>query len=341
MMTHRLYSLIPSKGRLVGVFLLLAVLTCSAQPLPFLKHKEIVHKGEYLVSKSSYDYSGVTKIIVGNETSAYLRAKKIYQWLCDNVEYDVSMKIRTADEAWDAKRAVCQGYCELFYRLAEPVGLKCHLVYGKVKHSTGFLNTMETGSLEEHVWLCAETERGLIFMDPTWGAGRVLRDRFFKNELPMEWFDVSSEWLRFTHFPKKKRYRYMTEKEFLAMPYATPAMEIIGLSAARAQELVAQGVKKFPRLFTKKLTQTKIKSVPLDGTLRVGGNYSFVVDCQPDCHIEIRNGNDTYKDNAFYRSADGFLMTVSPKKTGRLTVLIEQKQGPVPMYYPLLEYIVE
>ena len=82
----------------------------------------------YEVSPSRYDYSPAARQITEGCTDKYDQVKAIYRWLCANISYDTSYTIYTADECWDNQRGVCQAYCELFYRLAEPLGIDVHVI---------------------------------------------------------------------------------------------------------------------------------------------------------------------------------------------------------------------
>ena len=204
---------------LLLVFLFGNVVTAVGQTLPAAK-KMAVYGVDFYVSKSVYNYKAKAKEITLGATGKYEKTKALYLWLCENISYDTSNTYRTADECWDHRRAVCQGYCELFYRMAETVGVKSRLVFGKCKdgvHGT---------DLEEHTWLSVKTERGTILLDPTWGAGQMVQGRFFRMSDPLLWFDIDPYWMIFTHYPDSKRNQHLdkpiTLEQFTALPYMTP-----------------------------------------------------------------------------------------------------------------------
>lgn len=169
-----------------------------AQTLPYKRQKEFVYRNEYYVSPSNYDYSAFTDSIVGDATSSYEKARRIFLWICSNVAYDANKDIRTADKAWEKRTAVCQGYCELFYRMAETQLINTKLIYG-----TG-ISPYTGDNIGFHVWAEVDTDRGNILIDPTWGAGRSLHGWFVKNNNPDKWFDVPADSFCITHIPKIK-----------------------------------------------------------------------------------------------------------------------------------------
>lgn len=173
-------------------------ISAMAQSLPYKKHRAFVYKDEYYVSPSQYDYSAVTDTIVGDAVSSYEKARRIFLWICGSITYDASQTIRTADEAWNKRSAVCQGYCELFYRMAETQQIHTKLIYG-----TG-ISPYTGDNIGFHVWAEVGTDRGNILIDPTWGAGRSLHGWFMKNKNPDKWFDMPADSFSITHIPKVK-----------------------------------------------------------------------------------------------------------------------------------------
>lgn len=206
-------------------YLMLVLLLCLAgsaaghwlQPQP--GRKRAVYGTGFYISPSVIDYSVTARSIVGDASTRYEKAQRIYLWLCDNLTFDRTGRLRTADEAFQQRKAVCQGYCELFYRLGECVGLKPRLVYGKCR-------LPHTATLQEHVWLCISTEEGDILADPTWGAGFYRGNEFVHQDEPLRWFDVDPAWFIFTHLPDNSRRQHLsptvTDEQFARLHFVAP-----------------------------------------------------------------------------------------------------------------------
>ena len=202
---------------ILAAFLFGDIATVHSQSLPAAR-KRAVYGIDFFVSRSVYDYKVVAKDITSGTEGKYEKAEALYLWICENISYDATNRYRTADECWNHRSAVCQGYCELFYRMAETVGVKSRLVFGKCK----FNDTV----LEEHTWLSVRTERGTILLDPTWGAGQMVQGRFYRMSDPLLWFDIDPYWMIFTHYPDSKRNQHLDKpislEQFTALPYMTP-----------------------------------------------------------------------------------------------------------------------
>lgn len=191
------------------------------QPQPF--RKRAVYGSDYYVSPSSYNFADTARSIVGNAATRYDKGQCIYLWLCQKISFDRSGRIRTADAAWQSRKAVCQGYCELFYRLGETVGLHPRLVYGKCRLPS---RGDENEKLQDHVWIILPTEHGDILLDPTWGAGYYRGDKFIRQPDPLCWYDVDPAWYVFTHLPKRKSHQHLSpaisSSQFARLPFVTP-----------------------------------------------------------------------------------------------------------------------
>lgn len=195
-----------------------------------LRRKSAVYRFEYYVSPSRYDFSLLAEMITRGCEDNYERLVALYLWTCDNIRYDAIQDARTADHVWGSRSAVCQGYCELIYRMARSLGIKIDLVNGQSKrtvrpasssststfsstsstHSTSSTPSTPTPSnLDEHVWLCARIDGRSILLDPTWGAGYTYKGRFYKSRNPMKWFDVAPDVLILTHFPEYKKFQLL------------------------------------------------------------------------------------------------------------------------------------
>ena len=102
--------------------------------------------------------------------TTYQKVQAIYNWITANVKYDYShlsdptyLLQYTAYAAAVQKKAVCQGYANLFYRLANDAGIDCRIITGKAYNSDG---------AADHAWNIVRMEDGKYYcLDATWDAG--------------------------------------------------------------------------------------------------------------------------------------------------------------------------
>lgn len=103
--------------------------------------------------------------------SDYNKVRAIYDYICNNVVYDHaglaagnSNLIYTAYAALINGTAVCQGYANLFYRLALELGVDARLIAG-------------TGNGGPHGWNIVELDGKYYNLDATWDAEYAAQDR--------------------------------------------------------------------------------------------------------------------------------------------------------------------
>ena len=114
------------------------------------------------------------QLSLGGKTT-YQKVQAIYNWITANVKYDYShmndptyWPQYTAYAAAVQKKAVCQGYANLFYRLANDAGIDCRIITGKAYNGT---------QTEDHAWNIVRMEDEKYYcLDATWDAGSDPKD---------------------------------------------------------------------------------------------------------------------------------------------------------------------
>jgi hypothetical protein len=126
----------------------------------------------------------------------------IYCWIANNIAYDVESMFTTyasddanklAEKTMSGRKAVCQGYAELFHDLSSKVGIESYVVHGY---------TRQNGEIARlpHAWVVAVIDKKWVFFDPTWAAGFVEKKRFVKR-FSDEYFMVPPSRNILTHMP--------------------------------------------------------------------------------------------------------------------------------------------
>lgn len=100
---------------------------------------------------SSLDLNGKTE---------YDKIKAVFNYIVKNVSYDSDQKNASAYSAYGALssgKAVCQGYSQLFYRLASEAGISCRIIAG-------------TSEGANHTWVIVGIDGLYYLIDPTWDS---------------------------------------------------------------------------------------------------------------------------------------------------------------------------
>lgn len=275
------------------------------------------------VSETKYDYSSVSQQITSGKNTKMEQAKCIYQWLCQNIAYDTNYQIFTADECWDNKRGVCQAYCELFYRLGEPIGLNTVIISGKSKDLDGKIG--EKG----HSWLLAEVEGGWILIDPTWGAGGVVDNEFKRKENDMSWFQVDPYWMIYTHFPDEERFQFLDNpiswEAFQKLPSLYPAYGDFGWQGKDIFNKVLSGeIHTFPQLYEDYAQHISLVEVPVQETLRPGKYYEFYIRKKKNEAIALIHDDEFVYESEWKRNGNDYWLRYMPVSAGTLKISIAQ-----------------
>lgn len=131
------------------------------------------------------------------------KARFIYRWITNNISYDVDgfrlLEIGKSKQrikkVLQSKKAVCQGYSNLFEALATKLNLKSWTILGYGKTRVG-------GNMDYHAWNGVQIENKWYLLDATWASGymqdgnfvKFFNDNYFlsppsefvKNHLPLD-----------------------------------------------------------------------------------------------------------------------------------------------------------
>lgn len=118
------------------------------------------------------------------------KVRAIYVWMAENIRYNVNsaspdnrmsieqrIKKQQPHRVLNSKKAICEGYSNLFQALCEEAGLRSLIVTGYTKKPDGKI--AEVG----HAWNVVAVDGKWHLIDITWGAGGVdgERDRYVKS----------------------------------------------------------------------------------------------------------------------------------------------------------------
>ena len=129
---------------------------------------------------TSYIKSTILPKLALDGKTTYQKVQAIYDWITRNVRYDKknlddnSYYLKyTAYAAAINKTAVCQGYANLFYRLANDAGIDCRIVAGLGNGGSGWGG---------HSWNIVRMDDGKYYcLDATWDEGQTKYSYFLKG----------------------------------------------------------------------------------------------------------------------------------------------------------------
>ena len=178
-----------------------------ARNAPKSEEKSIEHLAKYLTEP----YTTVEE-----------KARSIYVWITENIQYDVEglrtgiNTSYTAESSWKSKKAVCSGYSDLFAKFCSYCDVPCETINGYAKGASYVVGKpiKETN----HAWTAVKLETGQYrLIESTWGSGSVNGPTFTKRFSDRYFFMSPYEFIC-AHFPSDPKWQLLdtpvTKTEF-------------------------------------------------------------------------------------------------------------------------------
>lgn len=161
------------------------------------------------------DVEQLAKALTEGCTTEKEKARSFFVWVSEHIHYDIELRenkdeisrekrkqLQEPQQVLKRKKAVCEGYTQLYNALCASAGMKALLVGGTSKNEKG------TVSRVGHAWslVCADGEWGLV--DATWGSGVVDADEGkYVEKLNDKYFFPAPETLIADHYPNDPLYQ--------------------------------------------------------------------------------------------------------------------------------------
>ncbi len=138
-----------------------------------------------------------------------------YLWLSHNIAYDTrtffsnnpNPRIKP-EEVLKSKKAICQGYADLFTALCQLNNIPCFTVPG---YSKGYgYNAKKKFTKSDHAWNAVFVEGKWYLLDATWGAGYVDEQKKYHQQFSDEYFLSSPDEFILKHLPQDPMWQLLT-----------------------------------------------------------------------------------------------------------------------------------
>jgi hypothetical protein len=134
----------------------------------------------------------MAKILTANSKTDLEKVRANFIWIASNIDYDVNYLISgkipdsSPKEVVKSKKAVCQGYSNLFKALNEAVGIQTFFVNGYIKETAfSFENNLDKIN---HSWNIALINDKWYHFDITWASGLVNDENEYVQQINEEYF---------------------------------------------------------------------------------------------------------------------------------------------------------
>lgn len=263
------------------------------------------------------------------------KARLIFAWLTHHIAYDMAYLVGDTTRRYrltpkcvlQSRKAICQGYADLFTALATRMKLEANTVtgHGRDEDTVGdVLN--EAGG---HAWNVYRIAGTWHLADATWGTGGTLvgTDEFVWQFEPF-WFDTPPSQMIFTHLPDSIAWQLLpipvTRATFQRWPYVKPTwfQLVRGVDLLRAFEKSKATAQRLPTIeIMQHIPAVWLVQAPLCGELVAGQpiTFAFLAPDEVEMTIEMDTCAMSLKPSGLYRQA-----TVIPT-VGRINISIWYK----------------
>lgn len=165
----------------------------------FINAKKILRNAPDSVFNSTSSFASYLEKRFDNDEDIL---RGIFVWIAKSISYDVENMYRInycehpgelIEKTFLTRKAICQGYAELFNELCHQAGIQSCVVHGYTKQNG-------TISKAGHAWIVAKNNDTWYCFDPTWGAGYIQDGKFVRSFSP-EYFMANPENFIASHMP--------------------------------------------------------------------------------------------------------------------------------------------
>jgi len=163
------------------------------------------------------------------------QAKILHDWIALNISYNViafsngEIPDQSYSSVLKSKKAVCEGYSNLYLKMCSLAKIKCQKVSGYAR-GVGFNPLSQDTSLDSnHAWNAVFLNGNWYLVDTTWDAGHVTgcykTSYSYAKRYSTSYFLLDPMAMLHTHFPSTPMWqllnRQLSRNEFLSLPYLT------------------------------------------------------------------------------------------------------------------------
>ena len=267
------------------------------------------------------DIPTLVKYLIEPTSTEIEKVRVLFSWVALHVKYDDKAFNKgvfpdyTANYVLKNKKAVCEGYSNIFHELCIEAGLESEKIIGYAKgygyqEGDKFRDT-------DHAWNAVKIDNNWKLFDVTWASGLGISKKgklFSISKFEPFWFDVNPKVFIFTHLPEQSKWQLLdqpiTLNKYESLPYLSESFFQLGFSPDKIyNDAVLRNLKEFVETFSLDFP-LKVKSFPHSKNLNRGEEVIFEIESEYAEEIAlIDNGNWYY----FKKNNFDFNLTHIPK----------------------------
>lgn len=260
------------------------------------------------------------------------KARAVFVWLTEKIRYDDDSfnsgddGDNSAEGVLSNKKAVCEGFSNLFLAIGQHMGLEIEKVVGYAKgygYSPG-MKFKETN----HAWNVIKIGGNWRVFDATWGQGNGINVNGrlqSKKEFDEYWFNVDPFEAIFNHFPQDSKYSFvqplLSLSSYEKFPNIDAAYFGMGFNGKETYKKVsAETSSKYPKCY-KLETFCQMHVAPKQESLQINQSHKFEFFVPRGHSVAIIDAEDNW--TYFEKEKGKFRLEYIPKIEGELQVSVK------------------
>ena len=192
---------------LLRLFSLLSILFLWVGPCAADSFDEIDQHARNAPTHVTYDVKKLTSYLTKPATSNRQKVRSFYVWITENIAYDVRMFLHydpnryqkvLPNEVLKQRKAVCQGYAELFQVMCHLSDIPSRLIPG---YSKGVNVEKNSFTRADHAWNAVKIDSQWYLLDVTWGSGGLNDQLKFVKKFNESYFLTDPQTFVRDHMP--------------------------------------------------------------------------------------------------------------------------------------------
>jgi hypothetical protein len=264
------------------------------------------------------------------------KARAIFTWITAHIDYDDNGYNTGLNGDYSAegvllnKKAICEGFSNLYLALGQHMGLEIEKVVGYAK-GYGYKPGMKFKETN-HAWNIIKIGGDWKVFDATWGQGygvNINGKLKSTKEFNDYWFNIDPFETIFNHFPEDNKYAFVQPKPSLSsfekFTNIDESLFEIGFNCREIYKMVVSDMSTtFPACF-KLETYVKMRNAPTKEILQTNEIYNFEFFIPRGYSVAMIDADNNW--TYFNKEKGIFKLAYTPKIAGELQISVNYEKG--------------
>ena len=318
-------------------------------PLPKNPFHTIDQHARNVPASATTDVETLAAFLQQKASTDIEKARALYVWMTDNIRYDdaaynsKNYPKYTTDYVLHNRKAICEGYSNLFLDLGRAMDLDVEKVVG---YSKGYgYREGERFTESTHAWNVVRINGAWTVFDATWGAGfgeNINGQLRSTKKFDPYWFNQDPYEAIFSHFPEDPAFKLVqspvSSRQYEKMPNIKEAYFKLGFKGRETfSRVLSDPYAEFPATYSIN-TPIELLAAPPLKNLELDQSYAFEFYIPRAYQVAIIDSKNSWI--YFNRKKGKFSLNFTPKELGDLMIVVQTEENSK-TFKTFLEYQVK